>query len=466
MSNWVNEFLAQSDLSQYPIVGHPTHGLIFQTGHERTAVLQVQPVHTPDGLAIDTALTESAGKYSGVGTPGIILPSGEVQFLGMSFRQVTKGVGVFDIVLNQYAELASLPNGLANNDRITRQTGIYQYEHILTERGVKEQVILDSKPPNLSGDLFVIETEILDLSGNLPADGPLTQPYQTGEDMILFPGDAWDANHDRIPVQAQVISLPNPKKVLIYYGVPIEWLDAAAYPVTIDPTYSSQAASADTYLHSDGDSNTNFGTSAALKVGEDVKTGRVLIKWDLSSIPNGALVSSATMSVWLYSSTHQNAITHEVRMLLRDWTEGGATHNKYDGTNSWTTAGAVSDGNDRVSTMIGSLYYPASAPTMGQKDFSLTTTEVDKWFDGTYANYGICIHPSAGPGNQAKYYRSAEYGTSTQRPKLEIVYTTSPMPTVIPNKLTLFNAGVGQYDTRVKLRAAARDTALTTKVRN
>ena len=55
MPNWVNEFLQTSDLSQYPIVGHPRNGLVFQTGSERTAVLQVQPVHTPDGLAIDTA---------------------------------------------------------------------------------------------------------------------------------------------------------------------------------------------------------------------------------------------------------------------------------------------------------------------------------------------------------------------------------------------------------------------------
>lgn len=91
--------------------------------------------------------------------------------------------------------------------------------------------------------------------------------------------------------------------------------------------------------------DTNYGTSA-IAVGKSSATTyiyRSLIKFDLSSIPSTATVSSATMSLYYYSGTDGGGSnTIKIYRQLKDWVESQCTWNSYKTGTAWTEAGGVS----------------------------------------------------------------------------------------------------------------------------
>ena len=79
-----------------------------------------------------------------------------------------------------------------------------------------------------------------------------------------------------------------------------------------------------------------------------------LLKFGGLSNLSGKTVTGATLTIHAQSGAHPETIT--LKRCLRNWTTG-ATWNKYDGTNSWTTGGGVSDSNDRLAAASLTLQY-------------------------------------------------------------------------------------------------------------
>src|SRR5829696_1622081 len=93
--------------------------------------------------------------------------------------------------------------------------------------------------------------------------------------------------------------------------------------------------------------NTNSGAATTLKVdGDDPDSSGsdvyAALRWDLSSIPAGATVSSATVT--LNISNHSNDTgtpqTYAAYELEKAWNEGQLTWNQAATGSPWTTAGA------------------------------------------------------------------------------------------------------------------------------
>jgi hypothetical protein len=498
MANWAADILEQSEFSILPIRGRKKNGIIFQRpSGPYVAVLAIQPCHYLDGAnqwqSIDTTLLDAGGGK--LGAPGLtprILPTGEVQFQGIRHRHKTDGVGVFSTANNQYTELLSIPGGSVQDDKIIREVGDYRHETILKERGIKEQIILQSKPINLSRDYFVLSTEVFE--GNLPKG--VAESIQT-EDLWLAGGTAWDAEHNIIPVTMHVVELPGPR-VMVYSGVPVQWLENAVYPVTIDPTYDSQPGSEgyDTYITVDGPT-TNYGSSTVVYIGDHPSGGayRLLIKFDLSSIPSSADVtssigdhpsggayrllikfdlSSIPSSADVTSSYHQltintdiaaNAANHRSYRQGRAWVEGQATWNIFSTGNNWSSAGGFSN-SDLLDTTSDYFHDTTiGAADSGTKTFTHSVDPyIQGWVDGSDANNGW-IQKTLTENNDLYAWNSSDHATAGNRPRMVIEYETVPSPSILGSVLTLFTPSVGLYDTRYKLRAKNRDTALTTKVR-
>ena len=105
------------------------------------------------------------------------------------------------------------------------------------------------------------------------------------------------------------------------------WADS----ITLSPTADTRMISAD--------ANKNFGADNMMGIymGRD----RSLLQFDLSGIPAGQFIASATLSVYAHTEWGSNPAADpiEVYRVVTPWTELGVTWNSADGTTPWTAAG-------------------------------------------------------------------------------------------------------------------------------
>jgi hypothetical protein len=203
----------------------------------------------------------------------------------------------------------------------------------------------------------------------------------------------------------------------------------------VDPTLSLQpdaTAGIDTCMNSTS-STFNYGTYNQLLIGDaNVENNpyRSLIKFDLSSIPSSATITSATLSLYALTDFSSNARTLRVYRTKRAWVEGtraaaadspatGATWVRYDTTNNWQTAGGFG-ANDCEQTDVGSRAFTASETLNQFKDISLTvpTTRADM-------DLGNGWLLKMDTESDDRYdFASSDNATAANRPKLVVIYAT------------------------------------------
>lgn len=163
-------------------------------------------------------------------------------------------------------------------------------------------------------------------------------------------------------------------------------------------------------------------TAGILPVGEPNSVSndilRSLVKFDLSSIPANATITSASLILTVTSDLSSNARTLSAYRVLRNWASG-ANWNTYNSTNNWGTAGCGNTTTDREATDIGTATQPASPSAGSTVTISLTASKIQEWYSGALANYGLLLKVDT-EVDDAIYYES---GNSTNKPILRIDYT-------------------------------------------
>ena len=182
-------------------------------------------------------------------------------------------------------------------------------------------------------------------------------------------------------------------------------------------TTTYQPSTKDTHLDS-AYSNLNCGTDTMIQVISDTTNGkRGLIHWNTTDIPNGATFSQG--DVLLYCP-HRSPATSDLvyinRLTQLAWTEAGATWNKYDGTNAWTTPGGDFTTTNRVSKKIDAdaAWFTWNAATLIQDCYNNQSKNVHLLLNRKDTTYYV-------------YFASREYATTSLRPKLTVTYTV-PAP--------------------------------------
>jgi hypothetical protein len=179
----------------------------------------------------------------------------------------------------------------------------------------------------------------------------------------------------------------------------------------------------------------NYGDDASIivKAASPTESYRGLVQFDLSAIPAGSTISSATLKLYYHRWGTNDPVgrTLWAYRVTQSWTEGDGTTNsgvswaRYDGTNSWATPGGDYTTNGGASSTVPSSY--------GWMTWTVTDI-VKAWVEDSEANCGFLIkdgtEDTAGQGWYLTYFYSSEFENTELQPILEIDYT--PNSFVIP----------------------------------
>jgi glucose/arabinose dehydrogenase len=177
--------------------------------------------------------------------------------------------------------------------------------------------------------------------------------------------------------------------------------------------------------------NTNNGATTTLKVdGDDPDPGGgdlyAALRWNLSQIPPGATVSSASVTLNISNPSPQ---TYGAYDLKRAWNESQLTWNQAATGTPWATAGA------KGATDRGSQIASLTPTNIAPYTFTLPASVVQGWVSAPYSNTGILL---ANTTNFDGFVFDTKEGA--QPPKLTINYTTSGGGDTTPPETTI-NSG-------------------------
>lgn len=188
----------------------------------------------------------------------------------------------------------------------------------------------------------------------------------------------------------------------------------------------------DNYLRSDSPT-TNNGTLAFLFFGEDTGSAaiyRPIIKFDLSSIPSGAHLLTATLNFWIRNVP---AATRTLRVFRINvsWTEAGSTWNSRNGTNNWTTAGAGAAA-DAETIDIGRASVSSGAAQHDKTAITLDHSKIEEMITGgSFTNNGFKLQFDTESNDTGAFYSSDEATFTAERPQLVITYSTETPTTLV-----------------------------------
>ena len=150
--------------------------------------------------------------------------------------------------------------------------------------------------------------------------------------------------------------------------------------------------------------------------------------FNLSEYKSSTEVSNATLSLYWYypANSRPNDTVIEVYRPASAWNSSYVSWNKKDKGISWNNAGG--DWYDKNGVLQGSTPYATITIKGGNfpdnKYCELNVTDlVKEYTSGKYANTGFLIKARNESNNYIAFY-SSDCGVESQKPKLDLVYTT------------------------------------------
>jgi YD repeat-containing protein len=204
------------------------------------------------------------------------------------------------------------------------------------------------------------------------------------------------------------------------------WLedDDRSFPVVVDPTITYIEGSAiikgsvaDTYLSADNPT-TSYGTAGVLAAGFGLNGNtfahdhRALLRFDVAAaVPADSVVFNAELALYAERKENANLGSLRVREMARSWTEA-ASWSRYDGTNSWTTAGGdvTSFASRGIQAGTGWNYFRDLQPL------------VERWVQGASPNNGLLVERCCSAPDNVYEFTSSN-GAQAQWPVLQVWYT-------------------------------------------
>lgn len=223
------------------------------------------------------------------------------------------------------------------------------------------------------------------------------------------------------------------------------------------------ASGIDTYIFSISGNN-NYGVAVTFQ-GNGTTTEKSMIRFDLSSIPAGAIINSATLRLRCTQVGVSDSADISLYRALTEWYEGdasggtttidGSTWNNRNhiGTVAWSGGAGGASGSDYNATPSAT-----TAVTVVDADYDWdVAADVQNFIDGVNPNYGWWILHSGG-STTSKQFSTSDNATAGNRPELIIDYTEGPLPSVVDSISITDSATVALEEPGVSYTIAVADS--------
>lgn len=215
---------------------------------------------------------------------------------------------------------------------------------------------------------------------------------------------------------------------------------ASSTTATFQQGVSGYSGNTDTWMYNGTDQLFNRGAHVELLVGFETGFGKArdLMRWDLSSIPSSAIISSASLQLYdlNYASRNQNTTVdlYQPSAANAGWVAGtqtgaaevGSSDGIYKINNTVTWAGSAllsTATTDYVNTSLGSYTFVDDASGFKTITFNAAGIAYLQTLLGTTGGGGLLMFSTTEATNNClTKLDSANSATSAQRPILTIVY--------------------------------------------
>lgn len=154
-----------------------------------------------------------------------------------------------------------------------------------------------------------------------------------------------------------------------------------------------------------------------------------VLKFDLSSLPSGAVVHDATLRLALVESDAALVSTYTVtahKIVGRNPAIDKATGHMADAATGWTATACCHDNVPLAQADISPAYDTrAIDQALGEKTWTLTQM-VQEWLADPSSNFGVLLNSdAAAAADRYRYFASAEHAAESLRPVLQITYSVA-----------------------------------------
>jgi hypothetical protein len=211
---------------------------------------------------------------------------------------------------------------------------------------------------------------------------------------------------------------------------PSERHDAPAPTAAAAPTSTTIISpTGDTYLNVNAVSYARDRVLNLYTWPSDTVANAIVMKFDLSSIPAGSTISSATLNLYLAGSDASADPTYTVtvhRIVNKNPDVARATGYTYDGVNAWTPSACC---RNHVPLAQADISPPVDTravdKTIGFKQWDVTAI-VQAWLANPSTNFGLLVNSDpAKPSDRYRYFRSTEDSVASRRPYISVVATSA-----------------------------------------
>jgi len=423
MANWAK---LQEQLTGLPVVKRAKHSIHFDKGNgEIVANFSSKPCHYEENgewKALDTAIkTLEDGSLGAKGVPVRLNLNGLVRIINENnedlYSQVTTRVGVFNSTTRNLVDYINLPVGQVQDDQLVKDTDLYSHTLRLTETGLREEIVIKSKPAfvtNKANLWLVLDTVVTGVSFE---DGWLDQ-FEIAQ-MHFPPPTATDAEGREGTAKRYAKNIGGVQH--IFTGLKFSELYRAAYPVTIDPDFAGGTADgwitsyfAANWAASRTDGKSINTTNTLLVIRQRYAVNplygkyRSYLLFDTSSIGSSSTVTQVNLKTYV-----TQAASTPVYIIKQDWSSQNPLST--DNMNAAFSNTITSD-KDSASLDLSTT----GAKTSG----NLSTT----WVSKTGTTYYALILDTDYDNTEStdQYYieiASQNHATEAYRPVLSVTYT-------------------------------------------
>lgn len=163
-----------------------------------------------------------------------------------------------------------------------------------------------------------------------------------------------------------------------------------------------------------GAATTNYGTSTSIAIGNQSASRHSLLKFDLSSLPSAAIVSSVKLRLYVHNINDAVSTIINAYRVIRNWSETTSTWNNAKTGTAWGMAGCENTSTDRSATSAGTVAITGT----GWYEITISLAEFEAMRS---ADEGFMIKRTGGSSTNFKEIYSRE--NATNNPELVIEYT-------------------------------------------